>query len=461
MTGAFLVLGAALTAAEPNVGHDVLFDGFDATKGVEVWEWGTFKGVRFAPSESGMLWADFAPVKTAPQGPWTVYLDARNNRRDAAKFEIVLRFADGRTEKTACTLEGTGWRTFTAKGDAKLAGWNLVAAKGTDILLDCIRIEQAKALAERPKPIRVLQPGTNGVFCTEYADGARFACELCTTGGETWVELRLGTNRFYDVTTYSGRFTKNAMTKWLHVDRRPVRIVTDQPIDGVKARPVQPDPREKFAVFDRIDMKGDWCSIGTSISWYNDNVGNAGGRFTRGYQDRVRDVLLFPRLINLGISGGTSGSHASWRSFPKARYYTIEHGINDWGQKVPVGTFDQYKANAATNTFYANYRKIIETVRKANSDAKIILCTPRKAYGFGTYLPKHADAAKDGVYLKDYAEAVRRIAAEEKLPVADFFATCGEHDELKGLSIDVALHPNDPGYQRMADELIRAFKGCR
>ena len=259
------------------------------------------------------------------------------------------------------------------------------AAKGTDILLDCIRIEQAKALSERPKPIRVLQPGTNGVFCTEYADGARFACELCTTGGETWVELRLGTNRFYDVTTYSGRFT-------------------------------------------------------------------------RGYQDRVRDVLLFPRLFNLGISGGTSGSHASWRSFPKARYYTIEHGVNDWGKKVPVGTFDQYKANAATNTFYANYRKIIETVRKANPDAKIILCTPRKAYGFGTYLPKHADAAKDGVYLKDYAEAVRRIAAEEKLPVADFFATCGEHDELKGLSIDVALHPNNPGYQRMADELIRAFR---
>ena len=33
-----------------------------------------------------------------------------------------------------------------------------------------------------------------------------------------------------------------------------------------------------------------------------------------------------------------------------------------------------------------------------------------------------------------------------------------EEPELADLSIDVALHPNDPGYQRMADEIINAFE---
>ena len=38
-----------------------------------------------------------------------------------------------------------------------------------------------------------------------------------------------------------------------------------------------------------------------------------------------------------------------------------------------------------------------------------------------------------------------------------FCANCGEEEELADLSIDVALHPNDAGYQRMADELLKAF----
>jgi lysophospholipase L1-like esterase len=52
---------------------------------------------------------------------------------------------------------------------------------------------------------------------------------------------------------------------------------------------------------------------------------------------------------------------------------------------------------------------------------------------------------------------VRAIAQKEGFAVADFYAACGEEAELADLSIDTALHPNDPGYQRMADELIRAF----
>ena len=40
-----------------------------------------------------------------------------------------------------------------------------------------------------------------------------------------------------------------------------------------------------------VEVNGRWCSLGTSITWYNDNVSFAGGAFTRGYQDRVMDKL--------------------------------------------------------------------------------------------------------------------------------------------------------------------------
>ena len=44
-----------------------------------------------------------------------------------------------------------------------------------------------------------------------------------------------------------------------------------------------------------IEVNGRWCSLGTSITWYNDNVSFAGGAFTRGYQDRVMDRLHFQK----------------------------------------------------------------------------------------------------------------------------------------------------------------------
>ena len=41
--------------------------------------------------------------------------------------------------------------------------------------------------------------------------------------------------------------------------------------------------------------------------------------------------------------------------------------------------------------------------------------------------------------------------------MADFYATCGEQDELADLSIDKALHPNDAGYKRMANILAKTM----
>jgi len=212
---------------------------------------------------------------------------------------------------------------------------------------------------------------------------------------------------------------------------------------------------QKNTLYRPREIDATWCSLGTSITWYNSNVDNARGRFTRSYQDRVLDVLRFKGFVNRGVNGGVVASQHG--KISKADYYTIEHGVNDWGQRVKPGVFADYENNASNKTFYANYRILIDQIRAINPQAKIILCTPRKSYGFGKYLPPKETLPKDGNYLRQYAEAVRTIAKKEGFVVADFYANCGEERELADLSIDVALHPNDPGYQRMADEIIKAF----
>jgi len=203
-------------------------------------------------------------------------------------------------------------------------------------------------------------------------------------------------------------------------------------------------------------MDGTWCSLGTSITWYNDNVASAGGRFTTGYQSYVRYTLSFKGFTNRGVNGGTVASQLG--KVDKADYYTIEHGINDWGHSTPVGTLDDYVNNSANKTFFAFYRQLIDEIRSINPDATIILCTPRRAFGFNGYLPAHWYLAKNGIKLEEYAKAVRAIAAHEGFVVADFFKNSGHNENMLRLSsIDVALHPNDLGYQIMANEVLRAF----
>ncbi len=203
---------------------------------------------------------------------------------------------------------------------------------------------------------------------------------------------------------------------------------------------------------DTKPVSGHWLSLGTSISWYNSHVSSA---FTKGYQTRVLEKLAFDQFTNNGANASCLSSAKNY--VVKADYYTIEHGINDWGNSIAVGTFDDYLNNTKNGTFAASYRELIDKIYSTNPKAIIILCTPRKAYGFGSYLPAHWYDAKNGIYLEDYVKIIRQIAEYESLPVADFFRYCGGQRNLDKLSIDVALHPNDNGYQLMANILVEAF----
>ena len=210
----------------------------------------------------------------------------------------------------------------------------------------------------------------------------------------------------------------------------------------------------KAATQEPRQVKGRWCSLGTSISWLNENT--ASYPITKGYQTRVMEKLAFTRFTNKAVNGGVLSSTIN--EVVQADYYTIEHGINDWGHSTPVGTIRDYIGNTKNGTFAATYRQVIDRIFTRNPKARVILCTPRKAYGFNGYLPDHWYDAKGGIYLKEYADIIREIAAYESFPVADFFAEAGGQRQLDNLSYDTALHPNDEGMQIMANILIQAFE---
>ena len=219
------------------------------------------------------------------------------------------------------------------------------------------------------------------------------------------------------------------------------------------------------------EINAHWCALGTSITWYNENVSTARGGFTKGYQTRVMEKLGFTKYTNKAVNGGNLSTALS--QVIKADYYTIEHGINDWGQSIPVGTMDDYINNTKNGTFAAEYRRLIDRIYGMNPKAKIVLCTPRKGAGFAAvggsnYLPENCNDPKNGIYLKEYADLICEIAAYEGIPVADFFSTGVGYRNIYDMSLNDSrradglvhdgVHPNDKSYQIMANVLIDALE---
>lgn len=219
-----------------------------------------------------------------------------------------------------------------------------------------------------------------------------------------------------------------------------------------------------------------WCSLGTSVTDFNDDP--IAGR-TQGYQYFVMDKLGWShdKLLNIGHSGSTIGIANDFPMTTPYDIYTVEFGINDWGTGHIVGTIADYEnyrfGNAVRwHNFAACYRYVIETIRAANPNAIIVLTTPRKGYGFDGKFPalcddltvessmtvkywdpETNDYLHERTRLADYAALIRQIARRENLVLCDWFESAANQDNLADLSVDVALHPNDAGYEIMAQML--------
>lgn len=171
-------------------------------------------------------------------------------------------------------------------------------------------------------------------------------------------------------------------------------------------------------------------------------------------------------IINAGIGGNTTQMAAA--RFEKdvlaknPDLVVIQFGINDsaidvW--KTPPETAPR----VSKEKYIQNLEKIIENLKARN--CAVILMTPNKMcwtqrlkenYSKPPYVTDDPDGFN--VTLREYAQAVREIAAKQKVPLVDVYTAYEAYGKLGNQSVNDLLldgmHPNDKGHRIVADLLI-------
>lgn len=204
-----------------------------------------------------------------------------------------------------------------------------------------------------------------------------------------------------------------------------------------------------------------WLATGTSITWYDGKAYEAGltqGEICRGY---IGNVSRRKRLIvvNEGISGSTLGNVNSsslinrYQSLDWANtdIATLEYGVNDLGQNIPVGTASDA---AGTTSFASCLKTIIEYALAQNPTICFVICTEPDVRGTNTN--------SNGNTLKDFTDVTIEVAALYRLPVCDWYYHSGINALNKGdqskawMTVD-GTHPSDAGHLRMGAMLNQVF----
>jgi lysophospholipase L1-like esterase len=195
----------------------------------------------------------------------------------------------------------------------------------------------------------------------------------------------------------------------------------------------------------------DYVALGDSLA--------AGVGAERGYVDRYAEHLRNDtgaevRVVNLGVSGQTApqllealrNDPSTRRAIRGAEVVTFNIGINDLGEAGMAyencacgGPDDEECLRAAVEAVKRNWDAVTEEIlRLRSTDAAVIRTT-----GLG-YTPD-----VDGVYGPYLAEVNRHIAVsadDSGIPYAE--TPLGR----EGMSQD-GVHPNDGGYEKIADGL--------
>ncbi|MBL9145550.1 MAG: hypothetical protein JNM99_17870 [Verrucomicrobiaceae bacterium] len=114
---------------------------------------------------------------------------------------------------------------------------------------------------------------------------------------------------------------------------------------------------------------------------------------------------------------------------------------------ILLGTNDSKPHNwAHKDDFIPSAKEIISAFRAANPQVRIHVCLPVPAFpeNFGI---------TDKVIKGEVIPELRKLAAAEKLPVIDLNKTMLGHAEM----VSDKVHPNDAGYQLMADVITKAL----
>ncbi|MGB0580203.1 MAG: exo-alpha-sialidase [Limisphaerales bacterium] len=166
------------------------------------------------------------------------------------------------------------------------------------------------------------------------------------------------------------------------------------------------------------------------------------------------------RVINAGI-GGHNTDHARKR-FQKdvlsknPDLVIIQFGINDAAVDVWKKAT---KPRVSIERYEKNLKFFVATLK--GRKAKVILMTPnpirwteklKRMYGKPPYRGNDPDGFN--VLLRDYAQVVRKVATDNRIPLIDVYRTFDEAKDIDSLLLD-GMHPNNRGHQIVADKLQR------
>jgi lysophospholipase L1-like esterase len=209
------------------------------------------------------------------------------------------------------------------------------------------------------------------------------------------------------------------------------------------------EPQTKQPEEKEIWADKNWYAIGDSMTANNK------------YQDIVKNALQLKTVTTdaqPGQSMQTMGDHITPETLKDMDLITIFGGTNDYGASKRLGTINDGKE---TRSFYGHLKNVIEKVLAAkNPNAKVVMITPlvRGEYKNQPVYPKPNLA---GNTLDKYVNAIIEVADSYDLPVINLFEESGITEEnLAELTVD-NLHPNDAGYEKISEVMIKHLKSLQ
>lgn len=124
-------------------------------------------------------------------------------------------------------------------------------------------------------------------------------------------------------------------------------------------------------------------------------------------------------------------------------------GTNDFGHgDAPFGTM----ADRTVDTFYGALHTLYRGLIEKYPAATIVVLTP---------LHRLVEENARGQSLRQFVEAIREVAEYYSLPVLDLYASAGMQPQvpiIREAYMPDGLHPNDAGYQILANKVASFIK---
>lgn len=204
---------------------------------------------------------------------------------------------------------------------------------------------------------------------------------------------------------------------------------------------------------EKIISGGSYYALGDSI------VYNSGTKVTPrtvsgvtlyGYTQAIEDEYGVV-CTNRGISNHTvvqDYSTLTAINYSNISLVTIGYGVNDGRLNVPLGTVD----STDTSTFAGALSSLIAKIKGDNPDCIVMVLTPiQRLYvnNWGSFTEN-----ANGDTLEDFANMCISVAEKHNVPYVDLFHDSGiTESNLSSITFE-GVHPNNEGYEMMADTII-------